>query len=266
MAPYRQPADTRAPDVLLCAGLDPSGGAGFIADTRVVAELGCRPCGVVTSLTVQNTTGVVEAHPLDPDVVGHELAFLLTDLEVKAVKIGMVGSAAIARAIASALQLSAARVVWDPVMYPSRGDLALIDDAQAAMHALAPHLSLVTPNQRELLLMTGLPTGTLVMAEAAARALARTLDTAVLLKGGHFGGDTSDDLLFTGDGEPAILRGPRVPGGEDVHGTGCALSSAIAAHLAHGRELLDASRLAKDVVAAMIASPVYPGRGAGAVR
>src|SRR3954469_17222836 len=126
MSPYRAAADTRAPDVLVCAGLDPSGGAGLVADVRVVSELGCRPCGVITALTVQNTTGVVGSHPCDPEVVGDELAFLLTDIEVKAVKIGMIGTLAIARAIANALQLSDARVVWDPVLYPSKGDQRLM--------------------------------------------------------------------------------------------------------------------------------------------
>src|SRR5512143_1593173 len=131
MSPYRAPADTRVPDILVCAGLDPSGGAGLIADVRVVSELGGRPSGVVTALTVQNTTGVVSSHACDPEVVGDQLAFLMTDIEMKAVKIGMVGSAAIARAMANALHLSAAPVVWDPVMYPSRGDTSLNGDSLA---------------------------------------------------------------------------------------------------------------------------------------
>lgn len=265
--PYRQAADTRAPDVLICSGLDPSGGAGFIADTRVITELGGRPCGVVTALTVQNTTGVVGSHPCDPELVGHELAFLLTDVEVKAVKIGMIGSVEIARAIANALQLSAARVVWDPVMYPSRGDAPLIDDSIAdAMHALKPHLTLVTPNKNELFMLTGLPTGSFAMAEAAARELAARLDTAVLVKGGHFGGDDSNDVLIQPGGERDELRGARLQGGEHVHGTGCALSSAIAAYFAQGRDLVDACTLAKQYVATLIANPVHPGRGAGAVK
>lgn len=266
MSPYRQPADTRAPDVLVCSGLDPSGGAGFIADTRVISELGGRPCGVITALTVQNTTGVVGSHPCDPEVVGHQLAFLLTDIEVKAVKIGMIASVDIARAIANALQLSDASVVWDPVMAPSRGDQRLIDDHHAdAMNALRPHLSLITPNKHELFMLTGLPTGTVAMAEAAGRELASRLDTAVLIKGGHFGGDESIDVLVARTSRDEI-RGPRIAGGEDVHGTGCALSSAIAAYLAHGRELVEACTLAKQYVANLIADPVHPGRGAPAVR
>ena len=267
MSPYRAPIDTRAPDVLVCSGLDPSGGAGFVADVRVVSELGARPCGVVTALTVQNTTGVVGSHPCDPDVVGHQLAFLLTDIELEAVKIGMIGSGAIARGVANALHLSAAPVVWDPVAFPSRGDVPLNSDdtIEEAMAALRPHLTLVTPNKQELFLMTGMPTGTPVMVEAAARALARNLDTAVLVKGGHFGGEESIDMLFTGKDE-LQFRAPRIPGGEDVHGTGCALSSAIATYLAHGRPLAEAVELAKQYVTRLIENPVHPGRGASAVR
>lgn len=266
--PYRQAADTRRPDVLVCAGLDPSGGAGFIADIRVVSELGCRPSGVITALTVQNTTGVVGSHPCDPEIVGHELTFLLTDIQVKAVKIGMIGSVEIARAIANALQLSDARVVWDPVMYPSRGEAPLMDDHATAdaMTALKPHLTLLTPNKHELFMLTGLPTGSVAMAEQAAEQLAKRLDTAVLIKGGHFGGETSDDILIQPSGARDVLRGERIASGEHVHGTGCALSSAIAAHLAHGRELVEACTLGKQAVAQMIANPVQPGRGAAAVR
>jgi hydroxymethylpyrimidine kinase/phosphomethylpyrimidine kinase len=260
-------ASTRAPDVLVCSGLDPSGGAGFIADTRVIAELGGRPCGVVTALTVQNTTGVSGSHPCDPEIIGHELAFLLTDVEVKAVKIGMLGSLDIARAIADALQLSAARVVWDPVLLASRGDTPLLEASYGdVMHVLKPHLTLVTPNKRELLMLTGLPTDSLATAEVAAYELAKRLATAVLLKGGHFDGDDSVDVLVQPGGQRDELRGARVQGGEHVHGTGCALSSAIATHFAHGRDLVEACTLAKQYVANLIAHPMQPGRGAAAVK
>jgi hydroxymethylpyrimidine/phosphomethylpyrimidine kinase len=234
-----------------------------------VSELGGRPCGVVTALTVQNTTGVVGSHACDPDVVGQQLTFLLTDIEMKAIKIGMIGSPAIARAVANALHLSAAPVVWDPVMYASRGDAPLNDGTlDEAMQALKPPLTLVTPNKQELFLMTGLPTGTFVMAEAAGRSLARKLDTAVLIKGGHLGGVESVDLLVhaSSPDRGIELRMPRIKGGEDVHGTGCALSSAIATYLAHGRELDEAVQLAKQYVTKLIDNPVNPGRGASAVR
>lgn len=263
--PYRGEASTRTPDVLVCAGLDPSGGAGLIADLHVVTELGARPCGIVTALTVQNTTGVVGCHPGDPEVVGHQLAFLLTDLEVRAVKIGMVGSTAIAKAISNALHLTNAPVVWDPILYPSRGDVPLSDSLFAdTITALRPHLTIATPNARELAFITGMPVRDLVEAEAAGRALATRLDAAVLVKGGHLGGEEAIDILLHAGGREE-LRLPRIANGEHVHGTGCALASAIAAYIANERDLVTACRLAKDYVAARIADPARPGRGAPAV-
>jgi hydroxymethylpyrimidine/phosphomethylpyrimidine kinase len=264
MAPYRGAASTHAPDVLVCAGLDPSGGAGLIADVRVVSELGGRPSGVVTALTVQNTTGVVDVQACDPDFVGHQLAFLLTDIEVRAVKIGMVGSTAIAKAIANALHLTHAPVVWDPILAPSRGNVQFAESFEEALNALRPHLTIVTPNKHELFELTALPTGDQTAAEAAARELAKKLDCAVLVKGGHFSGEESIDVLVT-TSERSELRGRRIAGGEHVHGTGCALSSAIAAYLAQGRELADACQLAKQFVAGLIERPARPGRGAAAV-
>jgi hydroxymethylpyrimidine/phosphomethylpyrimidine kinase len=259
--PFRAPPDA-APDVLICAGLDPSGGAGLIADVRVISSLGCRPVGVVTALTVQNTTAVVDTEALGADRIREQLEFLLSDIEVRAVKIGMIGSSAIAQAMARALDLTAAPVVWDPIVHPSRGDVRFVDSLFGhAVAALAPHVAVLTPNAGELAFMTGAPITSLVEAEAVGTALSRRLRTAVLVKGGHLGGAESVDLLCRAD-SVEVLRGPRTPGGEHVHGTGCALASALAAHLARGLELVDACRAAKDFVAARIASPVRPGRGA----
>ncbi len=257
---------TRARPTYSCApGLDPSGGAGLIADVRHVTGLSGRANGVVTALTVQNTTGVVDAQACDPDFVGHQLAFLMTDIEVKAVKIGMIGSTAIAKAIANALHLTHAPVVWDPILAPSRGSVSFVDAGfEEALMALRPHLTIVTPNQQELFHLTSLPTKDHVMAEVAAKALANKLDCAVLLKGGHFGGTESTDTLYTAR-DRHELHGERVEGGEHVHGTGCALASAIATYLAQGRELLEACTLAKQYVTGLIKNPAHPGRGASAV-
>jgi hydroxymethylpyrimidine kinase/phosphomethylpyrimidine kinase len=262
--PYRHTGSTARPDVLACAGLDPSGGAGLIADVHVLAELGARPVGVVTALTIQNTTGVVEWHPSDPEVVSHQLAFLLTDIEVKAVKIGMIGSLAIAKAIANALHLTNAPVVWDPVAGPSLGNAAYHESFDDAVAALRPHLALVTPNARELAMLSRMPVTDLASAELAARALAQQLDAAVLIKGGHLTGDEAIDVLIHTGGREE-LRGARIANGEHVHGTGCALASAIAAYLAAGKGLAEACREAKHYVADRIADPVRPGRGAPAV-
>ena len=269
------------PDVLIVAGLDPSGGAGLIADVRVISALGCRPVGVITALTVQNTTAVVDSEAMGAERVREQLEFLLQDIEVRAVKIGMIGSSAVAEAVARALALTAAPVVWDPVVHPSRGDVRFVDSRFTdAVAALAPHVTVLTPNAGELAFLTGAPIATLDDAAAAGQALAARLDLAVLVKGGHLGlrqrsrEDPEDgrerealesvDLVCRAGGVET-LRGPRTPGGEHVHGTGCALSSALAAHLARGNELVDACRAAKQFVAARIAAPVRPGRGAAAV-
>ena len=264
MTPYRA-GSSSAPDLLICAGLDPSGGAGLIADVRVAAELGARPVGVVTALTVQNTTGVIGCTACDPEIVDHQLSFLLTDIEVKAVKIGMIGSTAVAKTIAQQLERTGAPVVWDPILYPSRGDVALVDSLFGeALRALAPHVTIVTPNARELAYLAGMPTRTTAEGVAAGRALAAKLDCAVLVKGGHIAGDDAIDVLIHGASQTE-LRAPRIRDGEHVHGTGCALATAIAAHLATGRELVEACRLAKQYVTTHIASPVRSGRGAASL-
>jgi hydroxymethylpyrimidine kinase/phosphomethylpyrimidine kinase len=237
-----------APDVLICAGLDPSGGAGLIADVRVVSALGCRPVGVVTALTVQNTTAVVDTEAMNADRVREQLEFLLSDVEVRAVKIGMIGSSAIAQGVGRALALTAAPVVWDPIVHPSRGDVRFVDSLFGhAVAALAPHVTVLTPNAGELAFMTGTPIASVDEARVVGRALAERLRTAVLVKGGHLAGGESQtesvDLLCQ-PGEVIELRGPRTAGGEHVHGTGCALSSALAAHLARGYALVDACRAA----------------------
>ncbi|HEY6177111.1 MAG TPA: hydroxymethylpyrimidine/phosphomethylpyrimidine kinase, partial [Kofleriaceae bacterium] len=216
------------PDVLVIAGLDPSGGAGLIADVRVISALDCRPVGVVTALTVQNTTAVVDSEAMSAERVREQLEFLLSDIEVRAVKIGMIGSSAIAEAVARALALTAAPVVWDPIVHPSRGDVRFVDSLFGhAVAALAPQVTVLTPNAGELGFITGAAIASLDDAAAAGRALAARLDTAVLVKGGHLTGTGSEaesvDLLCQPDGV-VELRGRRTADGEHVHGTGCALS------------------------------------------
>jgi hydroxymethylpyrimidine/phosphomethylpyrimidine kinase len=256
------------PDVLICAGLDPSGGAGLIADVRVVDALGGRPLGVVTSLTVQNTTAVIDTEAMRATLIREQLDFLLSDIEVRAVKIGMIGSTEVAKSIGEGLALTSAPVVWDPVIHPSRGDVPFIDSLFShAMAALMPHVTLLTPNAQELAFLTGARIGSLAEAGEIGQALADKLATAVLVKGGHLAavsGDESIDLLCRATGVER-LAGPRLVGGEHVHGTGCALSSAIATHLALGADLLEACRAAKAFVAARIAAAVQPGRGAAAI-
>jgi hydroxymethylpyrimidine kinase/phosphomethylpyrimidine kinase len=263
MGPYRAGRSTRGESapVLLVSGLDPSGGAGFLADARVATLLGCRAVGAVTALTDQNSLAVVAANPVDPQVVGELLSTLLSDVEVAAVKIGMIGHAATARAVGEALQLTAAPVVWDPVVAPTRGDVRLLDgDAREALDALIPHLTILTPNAEEASLLSGLPVHDEEGAVVAAERLRALGVPAVLVKGGHLTGDQAVDLLVTPEGT-AALRGPRVRLDQPVHGTGCALSTAIACHLAMGHDLRAACSAGKDFVAERLRIPVRSGRG-----
>jgi hydroxymethylpyrimidine kinase/phosphomethylpyrimidine kinase len=262
MLPYRasrSEGGTSAP-VLIVSGLDPSGGAGFLADARVATLLGCRPVGVVTALTDQNSLAVVAANPVAPDLVGEQLSTLLSDVEVAAVKIGMLGNVETARAIGEALRLTAAPVVWDPVVQATRGDVRLLDgDPRDALAELAPHLTLITPNADEAELLTGVRVHDEDGALVAAKKLRAMGAPAVLVKGGHLTGDQSVDLLYIDGAIP--LRGPRVRLDQPIHGTGCALSTAIACHLAMGRDLRDACVAAKEFVAERLRSPARAGRG-----
>lgn len=242
--------------LLVIAGLDPSGGAGILADVRVAAEMGVRAVGVVTALTVQDTTGVRAVEPVAADVLAEQLAVLLADIEVHAVKIGMLGHARAAEVIARALAATAAPVVWDPILMPSRGGVSLLEgDARAATAVLLPEACLVTPNLDEAQALVGTRD-----AEAAARALVAAGARAALVKGGHAVGSQATDLLVD-EGGVHTLASPRRDTGP-LHGTGCVLSTAIACGLARGAPLRDAIAAAKSTLDAKLASPLEVGRGA----
>lgn len=251
-------------NILVISGLDPSGGAGFLADARMIDARGGRPVGVVTALTVQDTRGVREVHPCSAEVVSDQLRALLSDMPVAAVKIGMLGSQAIALAVADALELTAAPVVWDPVLRSSLGGAALfVGDAAVAATALKPHVTVATPNATEAAALSGRAVTTATEAREAAALLCRALGDAVLITGGHLQGQMVDVLA---QGEVITeITGERVEGGTDVHGTGCALSTALAVELARGIALPDAVRIARDEVVRRLRAPVTPGRGARAV-
>lgn len=261
MTPYRANRHGEPSAVLVVSGLDPSGGAGFLADARAATLLGCRAVGVVTALTDQNSLAVVAANPVDPLIVGELLSTLLSDVEVAAVKIGMLATAATARAVGEALKLTAAPVVWDPVLRPTRGDVTLYQgDVREALDALVPHVTLVTPNAEEAAILSGRWVHDEATAIDAAKQLREHGFPAVLVKGGHLRGEEAVDFLVAEDGVTP-LRGPRVALAQPVHGTGCALSTAIACHLARGRELREACAEAKDFVAERLRAPARPGRG-----
>lgn len=265
MSAYRD-SNLVAPNVLICSGLDPSGGAGFIADTRVVSLLGGRPVGVVTALTIQNTVAMQQMTPVDPDVFGGQLGTLLGDVEVGAVKIGLIGAVRVAEEIGFGLDRTNAPVVWDPIGAPSRGRVELdASHFDEMLGFLKRHLTLITPNLPELEQLTNARIDGREAAITAARALIdRIGGVSVLVKGGHWKDAKSALDIFVDDKRAVDIEGEWV-GTDDVHGTGCALSTAIATHLAHGKDIVDACREAKVFVASRIAAAVRPGRGAPAV-
>jgi hydroxymethylpyrimidine/phosphomethylpyrimidine kinase len=223
------------PVALTVAGSDPSGGAGIQADLKTFSALGVYGTAVLTALTAQNTRGVTGVHGVPPEFVGEQLATLFADVEVHATKLGMLGTAAVVRAVAAALaDRPAGPVVCDPVMVATSGD-RLIDEAavDAVRTDLLPLADLVTPNVPEAAALLGVAPATTVDELAVhAGELLELGPGAVLAKGGHLGGDESLDVLATADGV-VVTRRPRVDT-TATHGTGCTLSSAIAALVARG--------------------------------
>lgn len=249
--------------VLLVSGLDPSGGAGLIADTRAVEILGARPAGVVTALTVQDTRGVRSVHPVSAEVLGEQLAAVLGDIELAAVKVGMLGSEEIARTVAEALSQTAAPVVWDPVGAPTAGAAALYaGDLRAAGELLSSHLTVVTPNLAEATALCGIEIATVEEQSRAAKAVSEALGCAAIVTGGHLPHDADSfaDVLAE-DGECIAIPAPRIDAGGPVHGTGCAYSTAVACALAVGASVQEAAVLAGRFVRARLADPVRAGRG-----
>jgi len=250
--------------VLVISGLDPSGGAGFIADIRVV-EMHClRPVGVVTAHTEQDTRGLRSVEVVDVDGLANQLRTLLSDIAVDAVKIGMLGSEAIAKVVAEQLCLTVAPVVWDPILAPTSGSSPLLSGSIEEIAAsLRPHLTVVTPNLEEASKWIDRPINSIDEMTRAAQEMRAFCDASVLLKGGHLSGPPWD-VLATG-GECQILKGDRIEVSSEIHGTGCALSTALACFLARGEDLNTSVRAAISFVRGRIAAPVCPGRGSQAV-
>lgn len=250
-------------NVLVIAGLDPSGGAGLLADAQVLAAHGLRCVGVVTASTEQDSTGVRAVQALPAAFVAAQVRAALADARPRAVKIGMLATLGIAWEVGDALGRARMPMVWDPVCMPTRGGVALFDgDMREAFAMLAPHVSLVTPNVDELALISGMTVTNEAQQLAAARAVLEAGARAVLAKGGHLPGAEAVDLLITdADAPPLRLASPRMDPGP-LHGTGCVLASAIAAGLAGGATLADAVQAAKCFVDARLAAPLVSGQGA----
>ena len=244
------------PIALTIAGSDSSGGAGIQADLKTFAALEVYGASVITALTAQNTQGVTAIHDVPADFIAKQIDAVFSDLAVGAVKIGMLSRAEAIEAVAVGLDRHKARnIVLDPVMVATSGDRLLAKNAvEALTRMLMPRAVLVTPNLPEAAALLGQPiAGNEGEMEQQARALIERGAKAVLMKGGHGSGRQSVDLLVEAGGGVARLAARRVAT-KNTHGTGCTLSSAIAAGLAKGLGLYDAAVAAKNYVSTAIAA------------
>jgi hydroxymethylpyrimidine/phosphomethylpyrimidine kinase len=262
------------PRLLIIAGSDSGGGAGIQADIKTVTMLGGHAMTAITAITAQNTLGVQAVMPVPADMVLAQIDSVVGDIGVDAVKIGMIGNAATARAVAE--RLDPARpghadappmlVVFDPVMVATSGAILADDETIAAFELLMSRATLVTPNLPELEVLTGRKIVDQVDMEEAAQDLAHRLDTRVLAKGGHLPDGSICDILATPFHGGAVTlqewRDPRIET-RHSHGTGCTLSSAIATLLARGltpsKAINEARRYVRE---AMLAAPGF-GSGHG---
>ncbi len=255
------------PVVLTIAGFDPSSGAGVTADIKTIAAHGCYGVACITALTVQSTAGVRRVDAIDADLLTETLDELYSDVEPAAIRIGMLGSAKIARAVADYLgKKHLPNVVLDPVIKSSSGaELVESSGLRLIKEKLVPMAAVVTPNVDEAAVLTGLKVTNPEEMKAAAHQLHKLGATAVVITGGDL--EKAIDLLsFTGPRgiEQELFKSARLRS-NSTHGTGCAFAASVACHLALGRGLPEAVLLAKAYVAAAITNAHPLGRGTGPV-
>jgi hydroxymethylpyrimidine/phosphomethylpyrimidine kinase len=258
------------PIALTIAGSDSSGGAGIQADLKTFGALGVYGASVITALTAQNTQGVTAIHDVPADFIAAQLDAVFSDLAIGAVKIGMLSKVAAIEAVAAGLARHAApNIVLDPVMVATSGDRLLAVEAIAALRRdLIPRALVVTPNLHEAAALTDAPLArTEAEMESQARQILALGPRTVLIKGGHgpeFGDNAESVDLLVSDSGVIRLVAPRI-NTRNTHGTGCTLSSAIAAGLAKGLDLVAAARAAKIYVTEAIkaADQLTVGHGHG---
>ena len=247
---------------LSIAGSDSSGGAGIQADIKTMTMNGVFAMTAVTALTAQNTTGVTGILESTPEFLAQQLDAVFSDIRPDAVKIGMVSSTGLIRVIAERLgRYRAANIVVDPVMVSTSGARLLQEDAVAELTGrLLPLATVTTPNIPEAEILSGMKIESPADMEKAAEQINRSFGCPVLLKGGHDLNDANDLLYFNGRSQ--WFPGRRIAN-PNTHGTGCTLSSAIAANLAKGFDLPSSVRRAKDYVSGCLAAQLNLGQGSG---
>ena len=252
--------------VLSIAGSDSGGGAGIQADLKTFSALGCYGMTAVTALTAQNTTGVQAIHGVPASFLKAQLQSVLDDIGVDAVKIGMLHSPDVVEVVAWAIDhYGLKQVVLDPVMVATSGDRLIAEETVSVLvRELFPRVKLITPNLDEASLLLQHPLTAADQLHNAAQALLDMGAKAVLLKGGHLPGDVLCDVLQTPGNDAVVFEATRIHS-RNVHGTGCSLSSAIAAHLASGNTMADAVAAARAFIRRAIAdgAGVKTGEGHG---
>ncbi|MEY2657659.1 MAG: bifunctional hydroxymethylpyrimidine kinase/phosphomethylpyrimidine kinase [Pseudomonadota bacterium] len=259
-------AQPRYARVLTIAGSDSGGGAGIQADLKTFAALGCYGMTAITALTAQNTVGVQGIHAVPPAFLQSQLQSVIEDIGVDAVKIGMLHEPGVVEVVAWAIQhYQLQRVVLDPVMVATSGDRLIADaTVRVLVDQLFPLATVITPNLDEASLLLGRPIAAVSDLSGAAQALLSQGARAVLLKGGHLPGDQVVDVLARPGHVDVVLSSARMAS-RNTHGTGCTLSSAIAAHLALGDPLERAVRAAREYILGAIqaGAGVQVGHGHG---
>jgi hydroxymethylpyrimidine/phosphomethylpyrimidine kinase len=251
--------------ILTIAGSDSSGGAGIQADLKTITVLGGYGASVLTAITAQNTLGVQDIAALDEDFVIRQLTAVLEDLPVAAAKTGMLFSAPLIRALARALRTKNFPLVVDPVCVSKSGHNLLLPEAVDTLKSeMLPLADVLTPNRPEAELLAGMPIASDKDAGNALEKLLRLGPAAVLLKGGHFAGETLKDWLMDRTGRVRTFIHPRLAA-TNTHGTGCTLSAAIATGLGQGMPLETAVESAVEYLHAAIATAFPMGRGVGPV-
>lgn len=247
---------------LSIAGTDPSGGAGIQADLKTMTMNGVFAMSAITALVAQNTTGVREIVEMSPEFLGQQIDAVFEDIPPDAVKIGMVASCGLIERIAERLRFYKAKnIVVDPVMVATSGDRLISEEAVDTLKScLLPLAAVATPNIPEAEILSGMTIHTEEDIETAAKRIGDAYGCAVLLKGGHNINDANDFLYSQGDGR--WFYGTHIDN-PNTHGTGCTLSSAIAANLAKGFDLPVAIQRSKDYLSGALAAMLDLGKGRG---
>ena len=259
-------ATREIPVAMTIAGADSSGGAGIAADLKTFAALGVHGTCAITAVTAQNTRGVQQAYPLPPSLVGAQIDSIITDLPCHAAKTGMLATAEIGCTVAERVRTHNIHpLVVDPVMVAASGGRLIDEEAVAVLVAeLFPLAEVITPNIAEASALLSRPVEPLEQIRAAASELCELGPRAVIITGGHLPGEAIDVLVDSRTGQTHELTGPRVATA-GTHGSGCTFAAALAAELAKGADLLEATEQAKQFTTEAIAAALPIGEGAGPV-